>query len=347
MDGEPLHPLPLPEQHRRPRPRVPDRRRQAARRAVPTPPARARPANFAEWIQATMGAGIAKHFMVPYNFKVWATPAELMNYVWIGERVTVVDVEQLLRNVLMEKPEKQWGPNSTTYPLRGGTGSSTRGCGATSSTARAEHARRRRRPRRQGRHHADGRAGTTTSCCRRCRTTSSSGPRAPRTPSARGGDLVWSGSHIVGIGVDRPSTPRRTGSTSPSRRPLLPGHLPVELLPLPDRRARPVQPAHRDVDVPVQAGGRGDDRRPGRRRARHHRPAGGRRPGADRGALAVLPGDELPGAVGGARRGARHDPAVAALAARSGPAGGSAAGSTRSATWTTRRCRAWSSWTTC
>ena len=46
-----------------------------------------------------------------------------MNYVWIGERVSVVDVEQLLRNVLIEKPEIAWGPNSTfRYPLRGGTG---------------------------------------------------------------------------------------------------------------------------------------------------------------------------------------------------------------------------------
>ncbi|HEX8343466.1 MAG TPA: FAD-dependent oxidoreductase, partial [Actinoplanes sp.] len=47
------------------------------------------PANFKEWVYATMGAGIADHFMIPYNFKVWATPAELMNYVWIGERVSV------------------------------------------------------------------------------------------------------------------------------------------------------------------------------------------------------------------------------------------------------------------
>jgi protoporphyrinogen oxidase len=82
-----------------------------------------KPANFAEWIQATMGRGIGEHFMLPYNFKVWATPPEQMNYVWIGERVAVVDVEALLRNVLFEKPEKQWGPNSTfKYPLRGGTG---------------------------------------------------------------------------------------------------------------------------------------------------------------------------------------------------------------------------------
>lgn len=82
------------------------------------------PTNFREWIDAVMGPGIAKHFMVPYNFKVWATPAELMNFVWIGERVSVVDLEQVLRGVLFDKEETSWGPNNTfRYPLRGGTGS--------------------------------------------------------------------------------------------------------------------------------------------------------------------------------------------------------------------------------
>ena len=81
------------------------------------------PSNFREWIDAVMGAGIAKHFMVPYNFKVWATPAERMNHLWIGERVSVVDLEAVLRGVLFEKAETSWGPNSTfDYPLVGGTG---------------------------------------------------------------------------------------------------------------------------------------------------------------------------------------------------------------------------------
>src|SRR5918994_529715 len=54
------------------------------------------PANFAQWMEQVFGAGITKHFMEPYNFKVWATPAEQMNFVWIGERVSVVDVEAVL-----------------------------------------------------------------------------------------------------------------------------------------------------------------------------------------------------------------------------------------------------------
>src|SRR3954468_23204766 len=79
--------------------------------------------NFKEWVDAVFGAGIAKHFMIPYNFKVWATPAELMNYVWIGERVSVVDVEAVLRNVILGDDQVSWGPNNTfKYPLRGGTG---------------------------------------------------------------------------------------------------------------------------------------------------------------------------------------------------------------------------------
>src|SRR3954447_16836409 len=81
------------------------------------------PTNFREWVDAVMGSGIAKHFMIPYNFKVWATPAELMNFVWIGERVSVVDADSILRNVLLREDNVSWGPNNTfKYPLRGGTG---------------------------------------------------------------------------------------------------------------------------------------------------------------------------------------------------------------------------------
>jgi len=79
--------------------------------------------NFEDWINATFGAGIARVFMLPYNFKVWATPARLMSTQWMGERVSVVDVERVLRNVVFEQDDTSWGPNNTfKYPLRGGTG---------------------------------------------------------------------------------------------------------------------------------------------------------------------------------------------------------------------------------
>ncbi|MBX3364978.1 MAG: FAD-dependent oxidoreductase [Phycisphaeraceae bacterium] len=79
--------------------------------------------NFGEFIDAVFGEGIARHFMRPYNFKVWAYPPEVMNKQWIGERVAVIDVDRALRNVVLQQDDFGWGPNNRfKYPLRGGTG---------------------------------------------------------------------------------------------------------------------------------------------------------------------------------------------------------------------------------
>src|SRR5205085_1000095 len=40
--------------------------------------------NFQEFMDAVFGEGIVKHFMGPYNFKVWAHPPKMMNKEWIG-----------------------------------------------------------------------------------------------------------------------------------------------------------------------------------------------------------------------------------------------------------------------
>lgn len=82
-----------------------------------------KPANFKEWILATFGIGLAEVFMMPYNYKVWAFPPEMMNYTWIGERVAVTDLERLTKNILFELEDISWGPNNTfMFPKRGGTG---------------------------------------------------------------------------------------------------------------------------------------------------------------------------------------------------------------------------------
>lgn len=79
--------------------------------------------NFREFIDAVFGEGIAKHFMIPYNFKVWAHPAEMMNKEWIGERVAVLDVDRAIKNVVLGADDFGWGPNNTfKFPLFGGTG---------------------------------------------------------------------------------------------------------------------------------------------------------------------------------------------------------------------------------
>jgi UDP-galactopyranose mutase len=79
--------------------------------------------NFEEFIYGVFGEGIAKHFMMPYNFKVWAHPPRLMSTTWIGERVSVVDIARVLGNVILDRDEVAWGPNATfKYPRYGGTG---------------------------------------------------------------------------------------------------------------------------------------------------------------------------------------------------------------------------------
>ncbi|MGP0076773.1 MAG: protoporphyrinogen/coproporphyrinogen oxidase [Bryobacteraceae bacterium] len=94
--------------------------------------ASAQPANFREWILTTFGKGIADVFMLPYNFKVWAYPPELMDAGWVGERVAVVDIKRILNNLVHAKDDVSWGPNNTfRFPLRGGTGAIWTACAAT------------------------------------------------------------------------------------------------------------------------------------------------------------------------------------------------------------------------
>ncbi len=89
------------------------------------------PKNFEQWIRAVFGDGIASLFMLPYNFKVWATPASLMDFKWISERVSVVDLKRVLENLILEQDDVAWGPNNTfIFPLYGGTGSIFRGIAA-------------------------------------------------------------------------------------------------------------------------------------------------------------------------------------------------------------------------
>lgn len=81
------------------------------------------PAHFEEWIRRVFGPGIARLFMLPYNFKVWAHPPTLMSHAWIGERVSVVDAARVIKNIVLGRDDVAWGPNNTfRFPLRGGTG---------------------------------------------------------------------------------------------------------------------------------------------------------------------------------------------------------------------------------
>lgn len=79
--------------------------------------------DFGAWIEGTFGTGIGRHFMRPYNLKVWATALEEMSADWIAERVAVVDAGRAARNVREGRDDLGWGPNNEfVFPRQGGTG---------------------------------------------------------------------------------------------------------------------------------------------------------------------------------------------------------------------------------
>lgn len=82
-----------------------------------------RPTHFGEWIDGSFGAGIARLFLRPYNFKVWAYPPEDLSWGWIGDRVATVDLERVRENIRLGRDDVSWGPNNRfRFPARGGTG---------------------------------------------------------------------------------------------------------------------------------------------------------------------------------------------------------------------------------
>ncbi len=80
-----------------------------------------KPSNFKEWVYSKFGEGIAKHFMLPYNKKLWTVPLEEMGYEWVSSRIPEPGIEEMLEGAL--NPLGGQSPNYHArfgYPLRGG-----------------------------------------------------------------------------------------------------------------------------------------------------------------------------------------------------------------------------------
>jgi UDP-galactopyranose mutase len=78
------------------------------------------PKSFEEFIYKVWGRGIAQHFAIPYNQKLWAVPLAEMETSWLGGRVPLPNLEEMIDGALSPSP-KPMGPNARFgYPLRGG-----------------------------------------------------------------------------------------------------------------------------------------------------------------------------------------------------------------------------------
>ena len=69
-------------------------------------------ATFREWIFAKLGDGIGRHFMFPYNEKLWTVPTEKMTCEWLGEYVPKPSLEDVF-NGAFEDQSKVFGYNSS------------------------------------------------------------------------------------------------------------------------------------------------------------------------------------------------------------------------------------------
>ncbi len=76
--------------------------------------------DFKSWCLETFGPGISKHFMVPYNEKLYQVPASKMSTDWCGPFVPTPKLGDVVKGAL-EKQDKRFGYNTTfLYPRKGG-----------------------------------------------------------------------------------------------------------------------------------------------------------------------------------------------------------------------------------
>ncbi len=164
-----------------------------------------KPANFAAWMERTMGPGICDLFLKPYNFKVWAYPPSTMDANWMGERVAVPDLKAVMRSICLNQDDVGWGPNKVfRFPVRGGTGAVWKALAARLPAARMRYGSRVARVEPEGRAvHTE--AGDTI----RARHILSTIPlnhlirmSGGWVEAATADRLVYSSTHVVGIGIE-------------------------------------------------------------------------------------------------------------------------------------------------
>ena len=83
-------------------------------------PGIAEPRDFEEFIYRAWGAGIARHFAIPYNQKLWTVPLHEMETSWLNGRVPLPDLGEMIHGAL-SPVARPMGPNARFgYPLHGG-----------------------------------------------------------------------------------------------------------------------------------------------------------------------------------------------------------------------------------
>ena len=86
----------------------------------PSAPHRREPENFEEYIFHHFGDGIAKHFMIPYNHKLWGVHPREITSAWCSRFVPIPNVEQVIAGAVGAGPGAIGYNTRFRYPKRGG-----------------------------------------------------------------------------------------------------------------------------------------------------------------------------------------------------------------------------------
>ncbi len=78
------------------------------------------PENFGDWIQWRMGDGFARHFMVPYNEKIWKCDLRQMASSWVAGRVPEAPIEDILKSAIGLQTEGYTHQSVFWFPKHGG-----------------------------------------------------------------------------------------------------------------------------------------------------------------------------------------------------------------------------------
>jgi protoporphyrinogen oxidase len=76
--------------------------------------------SFKDWIINTFGSGIAKHFMVPYNEKMWKTDLSELSSEWVDWSIPVPTLDEIIGGALgLDNPHMGYSAQFL-YPEQGG-----------------------------------------------------------------------------------------------------------------------------------------------------------------------------------------------------------------------------------
>lgn len=78
--------------------------------------------SFKEWILRTFGEGIARHFMVPYNEKLWRTDLNRLSSDWVAWSIPVPTLEEVIGGALGITNAHMGYSAQFLYPDEGGIG---------------------------------------------------------------------------------------------------------------------------------------------------------------------------------------------------------------------------------